>query len=234
MAAVATEFRGHDSLIQALALHYHFAAMHPFQDGNGRTARAVEALMLQRAGLRDSMFIAMSNFYYDEKIEYLKSLSAVRANDYDLTPFIRFGLRGIATQCQRLFIEIRAQVSKALFRNVMFDLFNRLESKRKRVIKERQIEILKLFLKTEKMELSQVMRDALPHYKGLKDAHTAIIRDLNSLIHLRALEVQVSGEKDKRVFDLSIRLDWATEITETEFFERLKALPKAKTYGLLQ
>jgi hypothetical protein len=208
--------------------------MHPFQDGNGRTARAVEALMLQRARLRDSLFIAMSNFYYDEKTEYLKSLTAVRANNYDLTPFIRFGLRGIATQCQRLFIEIRTQVSKALFRNVMFDLFNRLESKRKRVIKERQIEILKLFLKTETMELGRVLRDALSHYKGLKDAHNAIIRDLNSLIHLRALKVQASGEKDRRVFHLTIRLEWATEITETEFFERLKTLPKAKTYGFLQ
>ena len=38
--------------------------MHPFVDGNGRTARALEALMLQRAGLRDSSFIAMSNYYY--------------------------------------------------------------------------------------------------------------------------------------------------------------------------
>ena len=33
---LATTFRSHDPLIQALALHYHFAAMHPFSDGNGR------------------------------------------------------------------------------------------------------------------------------------------------------------------------------------------------------
>ena len=40
--AASTEFRSHDPLIQALALHYHLAAMHPFQDGNGRTARALD------------------------------------------------------------------------------------------------------------------------------------------------------------------------------------------------
>ncbi len=34
------------------AAHYHLAAMHPFVDGNGRTARALEALMRERAGLR--------------------------------------------------------------------------------------------------------------------------------------------------------------------------------------
>lgn len=74
-AAAATVFRGHDSLIQALALHYHFAAIHPFLDGNGRTARALEALMLQRTGLRDTLFIAMSNYYYYEhKVGYLNAL----------------------------------------------------------------------------------------------------------------------------------------------------------------
>lgn len=51
--------------------------MHPFLDGNGRTARAVEALMLQRAGLRDALFIAMSNYYYDEKTVYLAALAEV-------------------------------------------------------------------------------------------------------------------------------------------------------------
>jgi Fic family protein len=91
--AVQREYKDHDSLVQALALHYHLAAMHPFLDGNGRTARAVEALMLHRAGLSDTAFIAMSNYYYEEKIQYLQKLGEVRANDCDLTPFLLFGLR---------------------------------------------------------------------------------------------------------------------------------------------
>ena len=94
MKAVQQEFPQHDLLIQALALHYHFAALHPFLDGNGRTARAVEALMLQRAGLRDSLFIAMSNYYYDEKEAYLTKLKEVREREHDLTPFLHFGLKG--------------------------------------------------------------------------------------------------------------------------------------------
>jgi len=73
-AAVGTVYRGHDPLIQALALHYHFAAIHPFLDGNGRAARALEALMLQRTGLRDTLFIAMSNYYYENKVGYLNAL----------------------------------------------------------------------------------------------------------------------------------------------------------------
>lgn len=232
--ALSHEFRGHDPVIQALALHYHLAAMHPFQDGNGRTARAVEALLLQRAGLRDKLFIAMSNFYYEEKDEYLKALSEVRANDYNLTPFLRFGLRGLAVQCHRLFREIRNQVSKALFRNVMFDLFNRLETKRKRVMKERQIEILKVLLRVETMELEQLIHETGHHYKGLSDPRLAVIRDLNSLLHLRALGLVTTKTGSENRYDINIRLEWATEITESAFFEKAKSFPKAKTYQLLQ
>ena len=136
--AVQREFSEHDPLIQALALHYHFAAMHPFLDGNGRTARALEALMLQRTGLKDSLFIAMSNYYYEEKTAYLNTLAEVRADGHDLTPFLVFGLKGIEHQCKRLFAEIRKNVAKALYRNLMYDLFNRLRTPRKRVMKRRR------------------------------------------------------------------------------------------------
>jgi Fic family protein len=53
-------FREHDPLIQALALHYHFAAMHPFLDGNGRCDRracvagAIGASHLDPIGMADA------------------------------------------------------------------------------------------------------------------------------------------------------------------------------------
>jgi len=113
-AVVQSSFQAHDAVIQALALHYHFAAIHPFQDGNGRTARALEALMLQRSGLKDALFIAMSNFYYDEKRSYLESLNAVGDSNHNLTAFLKFGLRGIALQANRLAQLIKAEVSKQI------------------------------------------------------------------------------------------------------------------------
>ena len=48
--AISGELRNHDPIVQALATHYHIGAMHPFGDGNGRTARALEAFMMRRAG----------------------------------------------------------------------------------------------------------------------------------------------------------------------------------------
>src|ERR1700736_1369312 len=57
---------------------------------------------------------------------------------HDLTTFLRFGLRGIEKQTQRLLSEFRLNVRKALYRNLMFDLFKRLRTPRKRVVAERQ------------------------------------------------------------------------------------------------
>ncbi len=229
--AVQQEYRDHDPLIQALAAHYHLAAMHPFLDGNGRTARALEALMLQRAGLRDTCFIAMSNYYYDEKTAYLTALADVRERDHDLTPFLVFGLRGIALQSRRLLAEIQHQISKELFRNLMFDLFHRLKTPRKRVIAERQIEILRLLLEADWMDLEQIFQKTAGSYRTLKNPRKAVIRDLNDLIRLKAVKFEKLGE-DR--FRLGVRLEWPTEITETAFFEQLKALPRAKTHSFLQ
>jgi Fic family protein len=226
VAACNQEFRAHDQIVQALALHYHFAAMHPFGDGNGRTARALEALVLQRAQLKDTLFIAMSNYYYDEKDAYLACLSEVRARNHDLTPFLKFGLRGVAQQCGRLLREIRRHVAKSLFRDVMWQMYGRLRSTRKRALADRQLAILQYLLERDDpvpaKELAQVM---YLHYRNLKAVPKATARDMAHLIQLRAIEFT---ERQGQPM-VAIRLEWATEITETDFYREIEKLPAAKT-----
>src|SRR5256885_8116342 len=231
-----TTFRGHDPLIQALALHYHFAAIHAFEDGNGRTARALEALMLQRSGLKDSLFIAMSNYYHDEKNKYLETLAAVRAANHDLTLFLKFGLRGIAQQSGRLSNAIREEVLKQIFRNLMRDLFVRLENTRKRVIVKRQLSLLEKLLNADsRIELFQLAAQVKDLYTSRKDPLMALIRDLNRLYALGAIGITREEKEDKSstIFHISVQLDWPSKITETEFFSKLAQLPKSKTYGFL-
>lgn len=222
----------HDAVIQGLALHYHLAAMHPFLDGNGRTARALEALMLQRVGLRDTLFIAMSNYYYEEKIGYLTALAEVRRLDFDLTPFLIFALKGIELQCRRLLQEIRTGVEKVLFRDVMHQLYNRLESPRKRVIRDRQLGILELLLETE-MLLDDLIDETLSLYRGLKKPGRALTRDLLTLNSLGAIEIVEAHDTKIDDYVIRVRLRWAAEITQTDFFERIEQLPTAKTHPFL-
>lgn len=230
VAAAGGPFREHDPLVQALALHYHFAAMHPFLDGNGRTARALEALMLQRTGLRDTLFIAMSNYYYEQKVGYLNALNATRAAAHDLTSFLKFALKGIESQCRRLFGEIRQQVAKALYRNTVTDLFGRLKSPRKRVVSARHVQLLNLLLDEEELTLA-ALTERTRYLFNVRNPYKALVRDLNYLLSLGAIAVK--RLPDKAGYLISINLDWPTKITETEFFQRVKAMPKGKVYGFL-
>ena len=185
--------------------------------------------------MKDSLFIAMSNYYYEEKATYLSSLSEVRARDYDLTPFLKFGLKGIAKQSERLMNLIKTQVSKEIFRNLMHDLFTRLQSTRKRVIVPRQLAILEKLLNMDgEIEYSQLADAVRDDYKKRKFPFQAFLRDVAKLIVLGAIEMRhdENDPKHTRTF-LKINLEWPTTITDTEFFARLEKLPKSKTYGFL-
>jgi hypothetical protein len=199
--------------------------MHPFLDGNGRTARALEALMLQRLGLRDSLFIAMSNYYYENKAAYLQALGG-----HDLTPFLVFALRGIEVQCKRLLAEIRQHLKRALFRNTMHELFGRLRSPRKRVMNERHMQLLNLLLDVGELSLSGLLARSAPFYR-VANPRKALIRDLTYLIELEAIRFEPGPNVDQS--RLIIDLEWPMRITETEFFRWAKSMPKGKVHGFL-
>lgn len=231
LQSVQTEFQDHDPLVQAMALHYHLAAMHPFLDGNGRTARAMEALLLRRAGLTDRAFIAMSNYYYDEKPAYLRILSEVRQGNHDLTPFLIFALQGVRNQCERLTAEIRRHMQLALFRDTMYSLFNRLKTQRKRVIGKRQVEILKVLLDESEVDIFELFRKTRFAYKSIQNDMKAYLRDILQLRDLKA--IRIGAIEDAPSARISINLDWPQEIDEGEFLRRMKTMPKGKTFKFL-
>lgn len=220
------EYRGHDPLVQAFAAHYHFAAMHPFLDGNGRTARALEAMLLGRAGLRDSAFIAMSNYYYDEKANYLAALAGTHERDHDLTAFLKFALTGVALQGQRLCNEIRREISKELCRSFARELFSRLTGPRQRALADRQVKLHEHLLQAGSRPLRVLQEEVENMYRGLKSPDKAFDRDLLYLVGLGAVEVRWTG--DSRV--ISANLEWPTLIGDIDsFWDSFKKLPLART-----
>jgi Fic family protein len=54
--------------------HYYLTEIHPFVDGNGRAARALEALILNAHGVNDYCFWSWANFWSAHKDQYLLHL----------------------------------------------------------------------------------------------------------------------------------------------------------------
>jgi Fic family protein len=237
--ALNQEFRGHDGLVQALAAHYHLGAIHPYQDGNGRTARALEALLLKRVDLKDTLFISMSNYYYDEKDTYLAMLSQAATGGHDLTPFLKFGLKGIAAQSHRLLREIRRHVSRSLFRDVMAQMYGRLQSIKKRALAKRQLRILEILLSRDSpINLEDLQRDMRKDYAKLAAINKAFSRDINHLLKLHAVDIvkterPLPGRGFFSQYAVRARLEWPMEITETKFYEEINKMPRAKTRLML-
>ena len=220
MDAIASEFQGHDRIIQALATHYHIGAMHPFGDGNGRTARALEAFMLRRAGVSDIVMVSLSNYYHERKAEYLGVLAETRRDGHDLTPFLIFGLKAIADRCNALAEEITVNHKRMLFREFAASLFGQLRSTRRRALGQRQLQILNILLDGDATDLWDLIDLAEEHYKGLKIPATALGRDLNYLLALDAITLSADDT-------IAVNLDWPHQFAASELIERYERMPSA-------
>ena len=181
-AAIAGEFRQHDPIIQAIAVHYHLGAMHAFGDGNRRTARAIEAFMLRRAGVNDVVMVSLSNYYYEHQEDYRTVLHRCRQNGHDITPFLMFALRAIIDRCNAVSEEIADNHRRILFREFASSLFGQLRSPRRRVLVERQLRILESMLDGYPIELAVMSAT----YGYLKHPERAAIRDISELVGNRS------------------------------------------------
>ncbi|WP_231600488.1 Fic family protein [Salinibacterium sp. SWN248] len=88
------ESRGLDPLVVMAIAHYQFEAIHPFEDGNGRTGRILNVLMLMSAGLIDQPILYLSRYIIENKDKYYRLLLEV-TRDGNWEEWILFVLEGI-------------------------------------------------------------------------------------------------------------------------------------------
>ena len=106
------------AVVRAVAAHFYFVSIHPFGDGNGRTARAVESYLLYQSGVNVLGFYSLANFYYRNRAEYIELLNHCRFNeDRDLTPLIRFAIAGLVEELETVREEVIAAITEVAFRD---------------------------------------------------------------------------------------------------------------------
>lgn len=79
-------------LIKAAISHLWFITIHPFEDGNGRIARAVTEFMLAKAEKSSYRFYSMSAQIQKQKNEYYKILENTQKGTLDVTSWIKWFL----------------------------------------------------------------------------------------------------------------------------------------------
>lgn len=103
---------GLDPLLRMAIAHHQFESIHPFYDGNGRTGRILNLLMLERDGLLDLPVLYLSRYIITTKPEYYRLLQTAREEDR-WADWCLYMLRGVALTSRSAITLVKA------FRNLM-------------------------------------------------------------------------------------------------------------------
>lgn len=85
----------YDPLLRMAIAHHQFESIHPFYDGNGRTGRILNLLMLQRENLLDLPVLYLSRYITSTKPQYYQLLQTTRDTG-DWVAWCEYMLKGVA------------------------------------------------------------------------------------------------------------------------------------------
>ena len=114
------------AILHAVLAHLYIAWIHPFGDGNGRTARLVEFMLLARAGVPLTSAQILSNHYNLTRAEYYRQLdrsSRASGGHGDPIGFVLYALQGLVDGLEKQCDEIDAIQLSIAWKHFVFDRF---------------------------------------------------------------------------------------------------------------
>jgi Fic family protein len=105
-----------DPVLKAGIAHLRFVTIHPFDDGNGRIARAIADMALARSEHSAQRFYSMSAQIRQERNAYYDMLEATQKGDLDITPWLEWFLACLARAFDGAQSILATVLGKARFR----------------------------------------------------------------------------------------------------------------------
>ena len=106
-----------DPVIKAAIAHFWFIIIHPFDDGNGRIARAIADMLLARAEKSTERFYSMSSQILAERKQYYEVLQKVQHSDGDITDWLVWFLNCLQKSLLQTTVTVQKILLKASFWN---------------------------------------------------------------------------------------------------------------------
>lgn len=149
-------------ILYAGIAHYQFVAIHPFEDGNGRTARLLTTLILTQNAYNMIRFFAPESYYNRDRKAYYEALSS--ADKYridgqpDLTRWLEYFIEGMLIEAERAKSKIEELLQKTK------------STKGKAWISEAQIKMLQLTVEKETTKIADFLQISGLKRKGTYNA----------------------------------------------------------------
>lgn len=167
-----------DLVVKSAIAHFWFIIIHPFNDGNGRIARALSDLLLARADDSSLRFYSLSNQMLIEREVYYDTLQKIQFKDGDITKWIKWYLNCL----YRALKNSELTVNKVLYKSDFWDRHkNTVLNSRQRLMLNKLLDGFEGKLKTSKWA------------KITKCSPDTALRDIKGLIEKGILKQEKSG-----------------------------------------
>ncbi len=185
-------------IIKAIVIHFMISFLHPFADGNGRTARSLFYWYMLKKGYWLTEFLSISRIIYASKSKYEKVFLYTEHDDYNLGYFINYNLEVLnkAYKELKLYLERKTKEQDALieFKNIVG-------------INERQAHIIKMAAKNPgtvfvskdlETQLGVSVKTIRADFEGLVELnlfkHLPLNKRLTGYIPSDDFEVKIKGK----------------------------------------
>ena len=171
-------------LLRAGILHYELVRIHPFTDGNGRTARAMALLLLFLEGYELKKFFALEEYYDNHPEEYYSALQSVVSTG-ETSTWLEYFTLGISIEFNRI---------KTLVQKLSLDLHLKNTLGGTQItLSQRQIKLVEHIERFGEISMGSV-RELLPDV-----SEDTILRDLRDLL-TKNLLVKKGSTKGTRYY----------------------------------
>lgn len=171
-------------VLKAIIFHYYFVYIHPFHDGNGRTARALTYMYLLQKGYSFFKYFSISSMIVEERGNYYKSIKNSEDSDSDTTFFSLFYGDMISKSIDKVTFDFFKQYSKII-------IDKKIELN-KDIINKRQKKAITFMIKYNKKIDVNTFSNKLNKVSIVTGR-----KDLDELVILDILEKKVKGKKNE-------------------------------------
>jgi Fic family protein len=188
------------AIIKAILAHLYIAWIHPFGDGNGRTARLMELRILLEAGVPTPATHLLSNHYNQTRTEYYRQLRNASRGDVDVLSFVRYALQGFVDGLRDQLYTIRTQQFADRWEQYVYQQFGRATTPARLRQRQLVLEMSKVDSPIAREDLPALSRGLIEMY-GTKTGKT-LTRDINVVVKMGLIRRQGSGYvPNKRVIE---------------------------------
>ncbi len=183
------------AIIKAVVAHLYLAWIHPFGDGNGRTARLVELRILLAAGVPTPAAHLLSNHYNLTRPEYYQEL-ADASGSRKIGAFLEYGITGLVEGLRQQLNHIRAQQLKDRWEQYVYQEFGKAlgsaDPRRRQLV----LDLSKLEGPVVRSDLRHLSPELAEMYSSKTDR--MLTRDLNALLKMELIEKTPEGYLPRR------------------------------------